>query len=66
MDQKEQLLQALLESAKNGSGSDGRRRLNCAEAFKLAEEYQVEIIEVGRICNQNDIRICKCQLGCFA
>jgi len=45
---------------------DGKRRLTCAEAFELAQEFEVEVIEIGRICNQHNIRICKCQLGCFA
>ena len=34
-------------------------------AFELAKKYDVEIIEIGRICNEHNIKICKCQLGCF-
>ena len=60
MDKKEQLLQAVTKSA------DGNReRLTCAEAFELAEKFEAEIVEIGRICNQNNVKICKCQLGCF-
>ena len=66
MNEKEQLIDAVLNSAKNGRESDGRKQLTCAEAFELAKKYEAEIIEIGRICNQNNIRICKCQLGCFA
>jgi len=65
MDTKEQLIDAVLESAKNGPEPDGRKQLTCTEAFELAKKYEAEIIEIGRICNQNNIRICKCQLGCF-
>jgi len=65
MDTKEQLVDAVLKSAKSGSQPDGRKQLTCAEAFELAKKYEAEIIEIGRICNQNNIRICKCQLGCF-
>jgi len=60
---KEELISAVLERAQE---SDGKKKLNCAEAFELAQEFEAEIIEIGRICNQNNIRICKCQLGCFA
>ncbi len=66
MNKKEQLVDAVLKSAKSGRQPDGRKQLTCAEAFKLAKEHEAKIIEIGRICNQHDIRIRKCQLGCFA
>ena len=66
MDTKEQLVDAVLESAGEQRPPDGRKQLTCAEAFELAKRYEAEIIEIGRICNQNNIRICQCQLGCFA
>ena len=65
MDKKEQLVDAVLKSAKKNEESDDRKRLVCVEAFELAKEHGVNVIEIGRICNQNNIRICKCQLGCF-
>ena len=43
----------------------GERKLACAEAFDMAKRFGIEIVEVGRICNQNNIKICTCQLGCF-
>jgi hypothetical protein len=66
MDKKEQLIDAVLKSAKGQHQPDGRKQLTCDEAFELAKKYEAEIIEIGRICNQHNIRICKCQLGCFA
>ena len=66
MDKKEQLVDAVLKSAKCERESDDLKQLTCTEAFELAKKYEAEIIEIGRICNQNNIRICKCQLGCFA
>ncbi|GAJ12033.1 unnamed protein product, partial [marine sediment metagenome] len=45
--------------------SELKKKLACARAFELAEEFDVAIIEIGRICNRHNIRICKCQLGCF-
>ena len=66
MDRNEQLVDAVLKSAQKIGEPDGRKQLTCTEAFKLAKKYEMEIIEIGNICNQNNIRICKCQLGCFA
>ena len=66
MDRNEQLVDAVLKLVNDEQESDGRKKLTCAEAFGLAKKYETEIIEIGRICNQHDIRICKCQLGCFA
>ena len=56
------LIKAVLERAQE---IDGRKKLACAEAFELAKEFEVEVIEIGRICNRHNIRIRKCQLGCF-
>ena len=81
MDKKEELVNAVLESATSGQESDDnpedsaasrpqadlrRERLTCAQAFELAIQFNAEVIEIGHICNQHNIRICKCQLGCFA
>lgn len=62
MMEKEDLISAVLKQAKE---VDGRKKLTCAEAFVLARQFKVGIIEIGRICNQNNIKIHKCQLGCF-
>lgn len=65
MDKNELLIDAVLESACNAQESDGRKQLNCAEAFKLARRFDVEVIKIGHICNQHNIKIRQCQLGCF-
>ena len=62
MDEGKDLVNAVL---KRSQDVDGTRKLPCAEAFELAQECQVEIIEIGRICNHQNIKVCKCQLGCF-
>lgn len=62
MADKEELINAVLEKA---TESDGRKKLACAEVFELAQEFETEIIEIGYICNRQNIKICKCQLGCF-
>ena len=63
MGKAEELINAVLERAQE---TDGRKKLACAEVFELAQEFEVEVIEIGRICNQHKIRIRKCQLGCFS
>ena len=40
-------------------------KLPCEKAFNLAEELEITPKEIGKICNQEGIRIKKCQLGCF-
>lgn len=44
---------------------DGKKKLNCAQAFGLAKELGVSIKQIGDLCNEQNIRICNCQLGCF-
>jgi hypothetical protein len=44
---------------------NGRRKLSCAEAFKIAAEHSVSLRDIGRICNEEQIKIRECQLGCF-
>jgi hypothetical protein len=44
---------------------EGKKRLTCAAAFKLAEEHGLKISDIGTICDDQKIKITKCQLGCF-
>ena len=44
---------------------DGRKTLSCAEAFRLAEEKGIELLAIARVCNRRDVKIVRCQLGCF-
>ena len=63
MKAEKELVAAVLARSKE---TDGRRSLTCAEALRIAAELDVEAVEVGRICDQQEIRICSCQLGCFS
>ena len=61
-----QLEQAVLNAAlKSAPGPEGKKRLSCSRAFSLAKEFDVEPMQVGKICNRHDIKISACQLGCF-
>lgn len=62
MDKDEDLINAVLNRVKD---ADGKKKLPCAQAFQIAKEFETEIIRIGHICNQQNIKICNCQLGCF-
>jgi len=44
---------------------EGRKTISCACAFEIHRQHGVPLSDIGRICDDNDIRICACQLGCF-
>ncbi len=44
---------------------NGRKTITCACAFEIHRQHGIALKEIGRICNENGIRICECQLGCF-
>ncbi len=44
---------------------DGQGKLPCKKAFQLAEELNLSLKDLGDICNAEDIKIIRCQLGCF-
>ncbi len=62
MDTNEALTQAVKEAAVE---RDGRMTLACPAAFRIAEEFSVDIVSIGQLCNKLKIKIVQCQLGCF-
>ena len=40
-------------------------KVACKTLFELAERTGTPIKEIGRLCDEMDIRISNCQLGCF-
>ena len=44
---------------------NGRRKLACVKAFQLASANSIALLDIARICDDEAIQICKCQLGCF-
>ena len=40
-------------------------KLPCAKAFQLSKELDLSIKAIGDFCNEENIRIKNCQLGCF-
>ena len=39
--------------------------IHCEKAFEIAEKYNVDKMKITKCCNINNIKIKKCQLGCF-
>ena len=58
----DEIVGAVLEKAFE---DDGKVKLSCESAFVLADRFDVLPAVIGGICNENDVRICHCQLGCF-
>lgn len=44
---------------------EDRKYLTCEMAFKIAQEMEVNVTNIGILCNKNDIKIKSCQIGCF-
>jgi len=42
-----------------------RNELPCPKAFEISEKYGIPKTEIARYCNENRVKIRKCQLGCF-
>ncbi|MCK5073850.1 MAG: hypothetical protein KAQ98_10520 [Bacteriovoracaceae bacterium] len=43
----------------------GKKFISCSNASKVAEQFNIEKTDVGRICNQENIKMEKCQFGFF-
>jgi hypothetical protein len=55
---KQELIKAVKEAAAEG-------KISCAEATRLADQYQFPRLEMGKLLNDLKIKIRGCQLGCF-
>jgi hypothetical protein len=55
---KELLIAAVKKASRDG-------RLTCEKAHELGKELDVSLEEIGAVCNELNIRIKDCQLGCF-
>ncbi len=49
----------------NSNEVDGKMKLSCGKAFKISEDLSISLAQVGDICNQLEVKISSCQLGCF-
>jgi hypothetical protein len=62
MDTQEQLAEAVKQAAVE---RNGRLVLSCPQAFDLARKTGADLNAVAGICNEEQIKIVGCQLGCF-
>ncbi|MCF7790569.1 MAG: hypothetical protein K9L78_00440 [Victivallales bacterium] len=44
---------------------EGKKYLTCGKAHQISKKQNITLKELGNYCNQNGIKIIKCQLGCF-
>jgi hypothetical protein len=44
---------------------ENRKYLTCAKVFEIAKELNVKVSVIGKICNQEKIKLNDCQIGCF-
>lgn len=58
MDKNQQLEERIKQVAKEG-------KISCAQARKVAVEFDVAPRKIGELCNQIEVKICACELGCF-
>lgn len=57
-EKQKELKELILSEAENA-------KLPCSRAFAIAAETGSNTAEVGRACNELDVKIVSCQLGCF-
>lgn len=53
----------LIETLKARTGDD--RHLSCVEAFQIARDLDLPPAVVGRTCDELNIKVTHCRLGCF-
>ncbi len=58
LEQQKELETRLQKAAKEN-------RIPCSSAFAIAKSLGIPLGEVGKAANKLNIRISKCQLGCF-
>jgi len=55
---KEELIAKLLELYPG-------KKISCTQARKFAEDYNVQLVEMGDLCDEAGLKIYACELGCF-
>ena len=55
---KEEVIKKILEVAVNG-------KISCTDARDIMEDYKVPHGQIGDICDEVEVKIYGCELGCF-
>ena len=56
--EKEELYQEILKRAQDD-------KIACRQCFEIARECDASLKIIGEICNEKNVHIHACQLGCF-
>jgi ArsR family metal-binding transcriptional regulator len=56
--EKKELIEELKDRAPQG-------KITCTDAHQLADKLNIHPSEVGKACNEANIKICACEVGCF-
>ncbi len=56
--EKAELKRIILDNLEDG-------KLSCGSAHRIAESYGVKLWEIGKVCDEEKIKIGGCELGCF-
>ena len=59
---REKLVEIVVNAAKKKAG---KPQIECAMALGLAKKHRAKAAEIGAICDEQKIKITRCQLGCF-
>jgi hypothetical protein len=56
--EKQDILATIRANLENG-------KLPCERAYSIAAEHNLKLWQIGKICDEENIKIKGCQLGCF-
>ena len=62
MDTRTELAEAVKQACVK---REGKMTLRCADAFVIAKQCGATLESIGRLCNEQHVKIVQCQLGCF-
>ncbi len=62
MKEEEKKRKELVDALKKGAPEG---KITCSAAFSLAEKFDCPKLDLGRLLNELNIKIIRCQLGCF-
>lgn len=58
MVKKDEIIAKIKEAAPKG-------KITCTDARQIAADFNLDPSEIGKLCDEIEIKICACELGCF-
>ncbi len=59
----EEAVKIVLAAAQESN--DGHKTLPCAKAFEISRQHGIALNRIGKICDQEGVKLTACRLGCF-